>query len=421
MTSHDITFDAIVIGSGAGGAPVAETMSRCGKRVLVIEKGTLHDRLGPNHASAYVSTTRSIEGLNIMRALMGGGTTIISAASSVRCLQKDFEEHGIDLDHELEEAERDLGVQMVPDDFLGSRSRRLMDAARRIDLDISPMPKCIDFSCCDLCGTCMAGCGQGCKWTSLDNIRNATANGAVMWYGTEALRVVEGDGKNGVVYRTNDGTEGTVWAPVVVVAAGGLETPVILQRSGIEAGRHLAVDMLSHFYGFVPGETFEPELPMPLLIDRSDKGYIIAPNINASAVKSYVARSGRDDLSVDNVIGLMIKIADTGEGRVYEDGTVSKRVTEADESIFEQARKTARSLLEAAGAEPATFFESPINGAHPLGTAAIGEVVDSFLETRIEGLYVCDASVLPRAPGLPPIVTIVALGKWLGKALCESP
>jgi choline dehydrogenase-like flavoprotein len=421
MTSHDGMFDAIVIGSGAGGAPVAETMSRCGKRVLVIEKGSLHDRLGPAHASAYVSTTRSSEGLNIMRACMGGGTTIISAASSVRCLQREFEEHGIDLEQALEETERDLGIQEVPDNFLGSRSRRLMDAARHIGLDIAPMPKCIDFACCDQCGTCMAGCDHGCKWTSLDNIRNAEASGAVVWYGTEALRIAEGDGENGVVYRKTDGTEDIVWAPVVVVAAGGLETPVILQRSGIEAGTHLSVDMLSHFYGFVPGEAFEPELPMPLLIDRSDEGYIIAPNINGSAVKSYIARSGRDDLSVDNVIGLMIKIADTGEGRVYEDGTVSKRVTEAEEAIFEQARHTARSLLEAAGAEPDTFFESPINGAHPLGTAAIGEVVDSFLETRIEGLYVCDASVLPRAPGLPPIVTIVALGKWLGKALCESP
>ncbi len=36
---------------------------------------------------------------------------------------------------------------------------------------------------------------------------------------------------------------------------------------------------------------------------------------------------------------------------------------------------------------------------------------------KLWNLSVCDASVLPKAPGLPPILTIVALAKWLGKAL----
>jgi choline dehydrogenase-like flavoprotein len=56
-------------------------------------------------------------------------------------------------------------------------------------------------------------------------------------------------------------------------------------------------------------------------------------------------------------------------------------------------------------------------GAHPGGTAAIGQVVDKDLQTRIENLFVCDASVLPTSPGMPPILTIVALSKRLGKRL----
>jgi choline dehydrogenase-like flavoprotein len=34
-------FDAVVIGSGAGGAPVTHELVRAGKRVLVLEKGPL--------------------------------------------------------------------------------------------------------------------------------------------------------------------------------------------------------------------------------------------------------------------------------------------------------------------------------------------------------------------------------------------
>ncbi len=70
-----------------------------------------------------------------------------------------------------------------------------------------------------------------------------------------------------------------------------------------------------------------------------------------------------------------------------------------------------------AGADPKSIVVSKAEGAHPGGTAAIGEVVDQNLETQVSGLFVCDASVLPVAPGLPPMLTIGALAKYLAKKL----
>jgi len=77
-------------------------------------------------------------------------------------------------------------------------------------------------------------------------------------------------------------------------------------------------------------------------------------------------------------------------------------------------------LLNAIGVDPSSISSTPIRGAHPGGTAAIGKVVDKNLETCIKGLYISDASVIPQAPGRPPILTITALAKRLSKTITEE-
>jgi choline dehydrogenase-like flavoprotein len=47
----------------------------------------------------------------------------------------------------------------------------------------------------------------------------------------------------------------------------------------------------------------------------------------------------------------------------------------------------------------------------------IREIVDANLKTRIDNLYVWDCSVIPEAFGLPPNLTLVALGKRLARHL----
>ena len=45
------------------------------------------------------------------------------------------------------------------------------------------------------------------------------------------------------------------------------------------------------------------------------------------------------------------------------------------------------------------------------------DILDSDLKTEYDNLYVCDCSVIPEAWGLPPTLTIIALGKRLAKHL----
>jgi choline dehydrogenase-like flavoprotein len=117
------------------------------------------------------------------------------------------------------------------------------------------------------------------------------------------------------------------------------------------------------------------------------------------------------------LLGLMVKIRDERSGCIHADGTISKPVTNEDRARLEKGVNISKEILVQAGAEENSFLISKPQGAHPGGTAAIGEVVNNKLGTEVENLFVCDASILPVAPGLPPILTIVALGKWLAKSL----
>jgi choline dehydrogenase-like flavoprotein len=118
---------------------------------------------------------------------------------------------------------------------------------------------------------------------------------------------------------------------------------------------------------------------------------------------------------------MMVKIADEPIGKVNANGSIEKPITSKDKDKFKEGNKIVKELLIKAGANPKSVSTiRPIRGPHPGGTAAIGEVVNKNLETEIKNLFVCDNSVFPSAPGLPPILTIIALSKWLSKRLIAN-
>ena len=120
-----------------------------------------------------------------------------------------------------------------------------------------------------------------------------------------------------------------------------------------------------------------------------------------------------------DILGIMVKIKDEPSGEVTQED-VMKFNTAEDVALLAEGSAIAGSILTEAGVDPETLVSSYARGAHPGGTAAIGDVVDINLQTEIEGLYVADASVFPEAPGAPPVLTIIALAKRLAKHIVNE-
>jgi choline dehydrogenase-like flavoprotein len=235
--------------------------------------------------------------------------------------------------------------------------------------------------------------------------------------------VVENGHAAGVRATTPQGRM-TVSAATTVLAAGGMGTPVILQRSGLfDAGRGFFGDPLIVTCGTCKGPGSARDIPMSAgTMDLAGEGIVMTDLIDPWA--TYLLNAYRKGwrylpsfMKYRRTIGIMTKVRDELEGRVNLDGTVSKPITYAERWKLDKGANIADKILKRAGADPDSIFSTPVRAAHPGGTARIGELLSTDLETEIENLYVCDASIIPEPWGLPPVWTLIAFGKRLARRL----
>jgi choline dehydrogenase-like flavoprotein len=421
-------YDFVVVGSGMGGGTLALELAMRGKEVLVLERGQREHKLGIFRddlryydANPVTQTpNKSKEGTVLWRTFMAGGSTVVSCGNGVRALEAELASLGIPLDEELREMELGLGVAPIDERLLSEGSLALAAAAADLGYDLQPMPKFVSAEKCRKCGSCVHGCQHGAKWTAVSQLDLLELSGGTIRYGAAVDRVIVENGRAAGVEGRSERQAFRAMGGTIILAAGGLGTPVILQNSGLEAGHGLFVDLLVNTYGTTGGlnQMREPTMTMVGLQSHVDGGFLISPYVQHSK-PPLVIEVGRQGLLMSDkkMLGMMTKITDDRAGRVYADGSVSKAPTESDWAKLRRGSDRCREILVKAGASPKSIVVSKVQGAHPGGTAAIDEVVDRSLETKLPGLFVCDASVLPTAPGLPPMLTIGALAKYLAKKL----
>ncbi len=393
--------DVIVVGSGAGGATVARELSKEGMNVTIIEKGPC-----TKTGNAHKYYENSDVGVELLKTSCVGGTTLVTAGNAVRTCQENLKTIGIDLEQEFDEIEMEMNVSKLPDSHFGQGTISIMESAESMGFNVEKMSKFIDPERCTPCGNCAFGCPNDSKWTSRSYIEDAIGYGAKLIENTKITSIMCENGElKGV-----KSVDKEFRADMVVISAGGIETPRILNSAGLNAGDNLFVDTFVTVGGVLKNIGFNKEVQMNALIKLDD--LILSPHYSGilkDKLQKYNA--GNND-----ILGIMVKIADEPSGKVRED-SIEKYSTSVDVALLAEGSAVAGTILKESGVNPVTLTSTPARGAHPGGTAAIGQVVDTNLETEISGLFVADASVFPNAPGAPPVLTIVALAKRLGTFL----
>ncbi len=124
-------FDAIVVGSGPGGATVARELSKRRKKVLILELGSNAPIKGsvPQAVSMLLVPGKSLlfthSMLGVVRGITTGGSSVVYYATAYDPPFEMLESHGVDIRDEIAEAKRELPIAPLADELIGPPPTRL--------------------------------------------------------------------------------------------------------------------------------------------------------------------------------------------------------------------------------------------------------------------------------------------------------
>lgn len=448
--------DVCVIGTGAGGAPVAQALAQAGASVVMLEEGR---RVAPEELTGrprdmvprlyrdggqFTTIGRPPIPLPIGKAV--GGTTLVNSGTCFRTppevLRRWAREHGLDpdLDEDFAAVEEQLSVQPVPAELAGANAHVARRGAEALGWSGGWLRR--NARGCQASGVCAYGCPTGAKQhTALTFVERAVEAGATLLPETRARRVLIERGRAVGV----DAGAVTVHADRVVVAAGAIHTPLLLAASGVRSawlGRNLSIHPCTAVWALMDEEVdLDRGVPQSYHVDEFAADGIMLEGI--SGPPDYVAlgvpfigdRHREVMLRYRHIAQFGLMIRDDTRGHVVLNRAVraAGRAIVRYDLVREDAARVRRgvehlvALFEAAGArEIYPPGEGKLMAFHPLGTARADirpthGVVDPHLRVHgVENLYVADGSAVCGAPGVNPQLTIMALARRLGRRLAEE-
>ncbi len=428
--------DVVVVGSGPGGATVARQLARAGKNVVLLEYGK--DHRGKFYYGTHfgcllycdkMGLLMTKEGLNIIRPLMVGGATNLFCGCASPPPPWFKEKYKVDIDDQVNETIEELKIAPLPDHLLGSASRRMMEAANELGYAFEPQAKFMDASRTQFdCGAkCMLGCRCGAKWSASEFVDDAVAAGCELMTQAKVSDVMIDHGQViGVRGKLKRKDPFEIYADTVVVSAGGIGTPIILQHSGLfDAGKGMTMDTTAMVYGVAKLRGNSADAPMTVSWCDDEHGYMLSTLIDPWMLYPMIMTLKGPKYPFTAVhyrrtLGMMIKVKDEIAGGITMEGKISKPMTDRDQQRLNHASIVCRKILMRAGCDSESVFVTPLRGTHPSGTVRIGEMLDTDLQTEVKGLYVCDASTFPEALDRPTVLTIISLAKRLSEHLLKK-
>jgi len=396
-----------------------------------------------------------------------GGGTVVNWSSSLRApdiVREEWRAAGIedDLDEHYAAVEADMDVTTGESEPNGPNAM-LAAALAALGLPSAVIPR--NVRGCGDCGPCAVGCRRGAKRSALRTyLAAACRDGATILDRAEVRRVLVRQGRAAGVTAAVPGGEITVRAPIVVLAGGSILSPAVLLRSDLAtatAGRTLHIHPVVGVAGAYP-EPIDPwgGVPQGLMCDAFAEaegpwGF----RIEAAPTHPGLIASGFPWWSSDDHRGLMADsrntaafiaiVRDRTVGRVAlaRDGGVDVRYAPGalERDLLRRGSLELARLHRAAGARrivplltpPLTWADGdafepwlqrldryPVSPnrvllftAHQMSSCRIGTSPRSSVADPdgqvwgVPGLYVTDASALPSATGVNPMLSIMALAR----------
>lgn len=479
-----------VIGAGAGGATMAARLAAAGVDVLLVEAG------GETRAADF--TQRELEMLPLLYQDAGlrattdkaigilqgrgvGGSTLHNTGlvyeTPAAILDRWRADHAFPWTdaawgEHVGHVTRTLGARPIPAHQIDRNNDVLRRGAAALGWSYT-IARHNRVDCCG-CGYCMIGCAYNRKLNaSLTWIPAALAAGARVLTDARALTVrgrryarcvtCELAGERG----RPTGRHAEIDARIVVLAAGAIDTPALLQRSGL-GGQRVGRGLRLHPSPLVYAEFAEPVtawrgLPQSVIVDElasfmngGHGGFLLLPSAGtqpalAAAGAPGIATAHRALMGrYPNIAIGVVLLHDETEGRVTPSRRGRPRVrywpNGADTRELLRGIRALAHLYFAAGALRVwlPFAATPpvtgvarldaalgrarprphtltLNSVHPQGTCAIGP-------TRTTGaaaphgelwdepdIFVCDASLFPTSVGVPPQVTVMAFASAIAE------
>ena len=487
--------DVVVVGSGAGGGVIAAALAEAGRKVVVVEAGGYFNEADFNQSELWayqnlywrggLTPTADFNVTLLAGSCLGGGT-VVNWTNSLKTKpwvrEQWATEHGLEdipgpeFDRHLDAVWERLGVNDRCSE-LNRSQQKMKDAADALGWNFDVCQRNWDPERHDPRQAGLMGFGDqsGAKRSTLRTyLEDAAAGGAQILADTFVERVLVEDGHaagvEGVWTERTPAGPGrtarvTVRAAQVVIAAGALESPAILLRSGIggeTVGKHLRLHpctaMLGDYGTDMDSWWGAPHAGLINEFANVEDGYGFllegtqyTTALGASAIPFTTGAEHKALMADYNQYGMTIGLVrDHGGGRISldEDGQAVVEYALEDELDVRNSRRALEAQVRAhhaAGARrivmlgtgmptwrvgddleafiarlqrmPLRAGGATLFAAHQMGTCRMGaDPASSVASPRGElhdtpGVWIGDTSAFPTSSGTNPMITVMALAR----------